>query len=49
MTRGTRWPERQTGTSPANYNSFGFRAVVPKPYGLEQLGGTISAVLSAPL
>jgi len=32
----------------ANYNSFGFRAVVPKPYSLKQLGGTLSAVLSAP-
>jgi len=32
----------------ANYSSFGFRAVVPKPYSLKQLGGTVSAVLSAP-
>jgi CheY-like chemotaxis protein len=32
----------------ANYNSFGFRAVVPKPYSLKQLGGAISEVLSAP-
>jgi PAS domain S-box-containing protein len=32
----------------ANYNSFGFRAVVPKPYSLKQLGGAISEVLSTP-
>ena len=32
----------------ANYNSYGFRAVVPKPYSLKQLGGAISEVLSAP-
>jgi DNA-binding NtrC family response regulator len=30
----------------ANPNSFGFCAVVPKPYSLKQLGGTISDVLS---
>jgi len=30
----------------ANYTSFGFRAVVPKPYSMRQLGGTISDVLS---
>jgi len=32
----------------ANYSSFGFRAVVPKPYSLRQLSGAISGVLSAP-
>ncbi len=32
----------------ANYHSFGFRAVVPKPYSLKQLGGAISDVLSTP-
>jgi PAS domain S-box-containing protein len=32
----------------ANYNSFGFRAVVPKPFSLQQLGGAISEVLSTP-
>ncbi len=32
----------------ANYNSYGFRAVVPKPYSLKQLSGAISGVLSAP-
>ena len=31
----------------ANYKTFGFRAVVPKPYSLKQLSGTISDVLSA--
>jgi CheY-like chemotaxis protein len=30
----------------ANYNSYGFRAVVPKPYSLKQLGSAISDVLS---
>ena len=30
----------------ANPNSFGFCAVVPKPYSLKQLGGTIGDVLS---
>ncbi len=30
----------------ADPGSFGFRAVVPKPYSLRQLGSTISAVLS---
>jgi PAS domain S-box-containing protein len=30
----------------ANYKRFGFRAVVPKPYRLKQLSGTISDVLS---
>jgi len=30
----------------ANYKRFGFRAVVPKPYSLKQLSGTISDVLS---
>ncbi|MFZ2225263.1 MAG: PAS domain S-box protein [Candidatus Deferrimicrobium sp.] len=33
----------------ANYNSYGFRAVVPKPYSLKQLSGAISGVLSAPV
>ena len=32
----------------ANYNSFGFCAVVPKPYSLKQLSSTISDVLSTP-
>ena len=32
----------------ANYKRFGFRAVVPKPYSLKQLSGTISDVLSTP-
>ena len=32
----------------ANYQRFGFRAVVPKPYRLTQLSGTIRGVLSAP-
>ena len=31
----------------ADPGSFGFRAVVPKPYSLRQLGSTISDVLSA--
>jgi two-component system cell cycle sensor histidine kinase/response regulator CckA len=31
----------------ANYNNFGFCAVVPKPYSLKRLGSTISDVLSA--
>jgi len=30
----------------ANYNSYGFRAVVPKPYSLKQLSSAISDVLS---
>jgi len=30
----------------ANYNSYGFRAVVPKPYSLKQLSSAISGVLS---
>jgi len=30
----------------ANYNNFGFCAVVPKPYTLKQLSSTISDVLS---
>ncbi len=30
----------------SNYKRFGFRAVVPKPYRLKQLSGTISDVLS---
>ena len=30
----------------ANYKRFGFRAVIPKPYSLKQLSGTISDVLS---
>lgn len=32
----------------ANYKSFGFCAVVPKPYSLNQLSSTISDVLSTP-
>ncbi len=32
----------------ANPGSFGFRAVVPKPYSLRQLASTISTVLSTP-
>jgi two-component system cell cycle sensor histidine kinase/response regulator CckA len=32
----------------ANYQRFGFRAVIPKPYKLKQLSGTISDVLSTP-
>ena len=32
----------------ANYNSFGFCAVVPKPYSLKQLSSAISGVLSTP-
>ena len=31
----------------ANYKKFGFRAVIPKPYSLKQLSGTIIDVLSA--
>jgi len=31
----------------ANYRSFGFRGVVPKPYSIKQLSDTISNVLSA--
>jgi len=31
----------------ANYNNYGFCAVVPKPYSLKRLGSTISDVLSA--
>jgi PAS domain S-box-containing protein len=32
----------------ANYNNFGFCAVIPKPYSLKQLSSTISDVLSTP-
>ena len=32
----------------ANFKKFGFRAVIPKPFSLQELSGTISDVLSTP-
>ena len=32
----------------ANFKRFGFRAVIPKPFSLQELSGTISDVLSTP-